>query len=281
MIWGRYLFIFILYTVPLHANRWNSCQKKSCHPPKHSSQLSFKEIPYRFIKCAATLVEEAIRLNLNVLSMDTIKVVTAFTPFYLATRMADDSIHTNFYDAQCHKNINQMHHGFINAINKGCDLGIISLSSLAFLAWDEKLRLTARIFAIGALSALYAKDFVKKIQSKACLRPRNEHFSAKKQSYGGFPSGHMIEATYMLTVWGLHYGLKAAIPLGLFAGLSFGVLVGSNRHYASQAVAGAGFGVAFGLAAHRLIHTKISETVHCDFSLNEQKEPTFRVAYNF
>lgn len=256
-------------------------QKKDRQTTSCTTNFNIKELPYRFIRCAATLVEEAIRLNLNLLSLDTIKVITAFTPFYLATRMADSSIQNNFYDAKHHRNINQMPNSFINAINKGCDLGILSLSSLAFLAFDEKLRITARIFAIGALSALYAKDFVKKMQVNACLRPWNEKFSSKKQSYGGFPSGHMIEATYMLTVWGLQYGPKAAIPLSLFTALSFGVLVGSNRHYASQAIAGVGFGVAFGLAAHRLINTKISETVQCNFSLNTNKEPTIRLAYAF
>jgi len=281
MAWGHYLVISILFTTPLYATRWNKEKNRYHLDSLCATAQQIKEAPYRFVQCAATLVEEAIRLNLNLISMDTIKVITAFTPFFLATRMADESIHSNFYDKKSHKNNNQMNQNFITAINKGCDLGIISLSSLAILAWNDQLRLTARIFAIGALSALYAKDFVKKLHIKACLRPWNEHFNAEKQSYGGFPSGHMIEASYMLTVWGLQYGLKAAIPLGIFAGLSFGVLVSSNRHYASQAVAGAGFGVAFGLAAHRLITTKISETMQCNFRINEQKEPTFCVAYNF
>ncbi len=281
MTWGRYLIIFLLCILPLHATRWNKSKRIECKHTPSSTHFTLKEVPYRFVRCAATLVEEAIRLNLNLVSLDTVKVFTAFVPFYLVTRMADAQVHNNFYDISCHKNINQMPNAVINTINKGCDLGIVLLSSLALFAWDEKLRLTARIFGIGALSALYAKDFVKKIEVKSCLRPWNEHFSSKKQSFGGFPSGHMIEATYMLTVWGLQYGLKAAIPLGLFAGLSFGVLVGSNRHYASQAVAGAGFGVAFGLAAHKLIHTKISETIDCSFALNKQKLPTLSLGCSF
>lgn len=279
MVWGRYLLILTLFIVPIYGNRWNTIKKNQI---KHQEcTIKLKEIPYRFITYAATIAEEAIRLNLNLLSLDTVKVITAFIPFYLATRMADTTIHNNFYDAACHKNINQMHSGFIQAINKGCDIGIVSLSSLALLAWDDRLRTTARIFGIGALSALYAKDFVKKIRVKPCLRPWNEHFSAQKQSYGGFPSGHMIESTYMLTVWGLQYGLKAAIPLGIFTGLSFGVLVGSNRHYASQAVAGAGFGVAFGLAANHLINSKLGERLQCQLNMSHSNKTMFGIGYTF
>lgn len=280
MIRGHYFVILFMYVLQLQAVRWNKAESLICSQRSCTTRLPLKEIPCRLAQSAVNIVKEAIQLNLNLISLDTVKVFTAIIPFYLATRMTDESVHRHFYDSSCHRNINQMPHSIINTVNKCCDAGIVTLSSLALLAWDKQLRLNARIFAIGALSALYAKDFVKKIRVKGCLRPWNEHFSSEKRAYGGFPSGHMIETTYMLTFWGLEYGLKAAIPLGLFSAVSFGVLVGSNRHYVSQAVAGIGFGVAFGFAAHRLAKAKISELFDCSVSINNQV-PTFSVGCSF
>jgi len=270
--------------MPLYSYAYNKYHKdhyqtSSCKKFKQKKKKD--RLPYRIVNSITTLLEEAVLLNRNLFSVDTMKVFTAFTPIYITTRMADHPLHEKFYDARRHKNRNQMPNTFVKVINKGGDVGIIALTSLALLSSDEKLRLTARIFGIGAASALIAKDIVKKMRVKACIRPWNEKFSNKKRAYGGFPSGHMIEATYMLTLWGLQYGLKAAIPLGIFAGVSFGVLVGSNRHFISQVIAGAGFGVAYGLAANTLIDTKISETITFDFCYNEQKIPTISLGYSF
>lgn len=283
MFWGRYLILFMIFMIPWYGYACNyhkrHYQTSKC---KRFKQKKKKErLPYRISNGIANLLEEAVLLNCNLFSIDTVKVFTAFTPLYIATRMADNPLHEKFYDVQHHKNKNQMPNTFVKVVNKGGDVGIIALTSLAFLASDERLRLTARIFGIGAASALLAKDLVKKMRVKACIRPWNEKFSNKKCAYGGFPSGHMIEATYMLTLWGLQYGLKAAIPLGIFAGLSFGVLIGSNRHFISQAVAGVGFGVTYGLAANTLVNTRISETITFDFCYNEQKLPIISLAYRF
>lgn len=284
MFWGRYLIFLMIGIMPLYGyayNKYHRSHYQTSKCKKFKQKKKKDRLPYRLVNGVANLLEEAILLNRNLLSLDTVKVFTAFTPLYIATRMADHPLHEKFYNVHHHKNKNQMPDTFVKIVNKGGDIGIISLTSLAFFASDEKLRLTARIFGIGAASALLAKDIVKTMRVKACIRPWNEKFSNKKHAYGGFPSGHMIEASYMLTLWGLQYGLKAAIPLGLFAGLSFGVLVGSNRHFISQVIAGAGFGVAYGLAANSLINTKISETITFDFCYNERKLPTISLAYSF
>jgi len=270
--------------MPLYGYAYNKYHRKHYQTSKCKKFKQKKKkdrLSYRFVNGVGNLLEEAVLLNRNLLSIDTVKVFTAFTPLYIATRMADHPLHEKFYDEHHHKNKNQMPETFVKVINKGGDVGIIGLTSLTFFASDERLRLTARIFGIGAASALLAKDIVKKMRVKACIRPFNEKFSNKKHAYGGFPSGHMIEASYMFTLWGLQYGLKAAIPLGLFAGLSFGVLVSSNRHYISQVIAGAGFGVAYGLAANTLINTKIAETITFDFCYDERKLPTISLAYHF
>ena len=283
MIWGRYLCI-MLVVMPGCGYAYQNLHKKHyqhTHCKRFKQKKRKKRLPYRIVNGVGNLIEEAIVLNKNLFSLDTVKVFTAVTPFYITTRMADHPLHEKFYDREYHKNKNQMPNTLVKIINKGGDVGIILLTSLAFLAPDEKLRLTARIFGIGAASALLAKDIVKTMKVKACIRPWNENFSRTKQAYGGFPSGHMIEATYMATLWGLQYGWKAGVPLGIFAALSFGVLVGSNRHYVSQVVAGAGFGVAYALAANTLINAKISETISFDFRVRDCSLPTFSLAYNF
>jgi membrane-associated phospholipid phosphatase len=142
------------------------------------------------------------------------------------------------------------------------------------------LRLTARIFGIGAIFTLCAKDIIKEFKLDANKRPWNEHFK-KKVTYGGFPSGHMAEATYMAIVWGLQYGLKAAIPLTAFALTSFGVLVNCNRHYVSQVVGGAALGAVYGLAANAVINKKIAETITFEMASSPQGLPNLKLAYYF
>ncbi len=283
MIWGRYLLIFFVIMMPFCGYAYRNCHKKHyvhAHCKRFKQKQKKKRLPYRIVNGIGTLVQEAILLNRNLFSIDTVKVFTAFTPLYITTRMADESLHGKFYDAEHHKNKYQMPHTFIKVINNFGDVGIITLTSLAFFASDEQLRLTARIFGIGAVSALAAKDIVKKMRVKACIRPYSEKFEPTP-AYGGFPSGHMIEVAYMATLWGLQYGLKAGIPLGILAALSFGVLVGSNRHFISQVVAGTGFGVIYALAANTLINTKIAETITFGCTLNNNALPTFSLAYNF
>ena len=285
MFWGRYFVIVIGMFISIQgyastSYHYASVKRAPCKNIRSCKKKKKERLSYRIINGTATILKEAILLNGNLFSANSAKVFTAFTPFYITMRMADHPVHEYFYDAHNHKNIRQLPDTVCKVVNKMGDVGIISLTSLAFFASDERLRLTARIFGIGAASALLAKDLIKIGKCEAAVRPWNEKFK-KKRTYGGFPSGHMIEASYMATVWGLQYGWKAAVPLLLFAGLSFGVLVNCNRHYVSQIVAGAGVGVAYGLAANTLINTKIAETITFDFKIDERALPTISLAYNF
>lgn len=285
MFWGRYFVIIICMFIPFHGYastnyHYTSVKRAPCKKIKSCKKKRKERLGCRILDGTATILKEAIILNCNLFSANTAKVFTAFTPFYITARLADHPVHECFYDADHHKNIRQLPGTLCKVVNKMGDVGIISLTSLAFFASDERLRLTARIFGIGAASSLLAKDLIKTCKCEAGVRPWNEKFK-KKRTHGGFPSGHMIEASYMATVWGLQYGWKAAVPLLLFAGFSFGVLVNCNRHFVSQVVAGAGVGIAYGLAANTLIDTKIAETITFDFKIDERALPTISLAYNF
>lgn len=207
----------------------------------------------------SSLIREGAYIQYHLFDRDSLKVFTACTPAYIISRITDHHVHACFYDAAHHKNKHQLPDTVCKVLGKSGDVGIIALSSLAFFSSQEELRIIARIFGIGAASALITKDLIKQVHSQANLRPWNEKFSCTHQAQGGFPSGHMIEASYLATFWGLYGGMKVAIPAALFAGLMFGVLVNCNRHYASQVVAGAGFGIAYGIAAYKTAQFTIEQ----------------------
>lgn len=211
-----------------------------------------------------TIFKEALELNLNLLSLDSVKVLVGFTPFYIATRFIDERIQKRFYDPNCHKNINQMPSTFCRVVEESAFGILIGFSSMAILAPSAETRLVGRVFGIGGISALLGKKLVKEFKFHGGRRPWHEKFSNRKRAYGGFPSGHMVEAAYSATVLGWQYGWKAAVPLGIFAGLMFGVSVNRNRHYVSQVVAGTAVGIIYGLAANRVIDRKLCS----DFTFN-------------
>jgi len=280
---NRCLLFIVLMGIMLRSNF--SYGKSQTYPQKKINKcyLPKKKGAGRFImQTTADLIKDTLEINKNVFtSMDTVKTIVGITPFYLATRMVDTSIHNKFYTSNGHKNKHQLPSLLTKIVSKSGDVGIVLLTSFAIFSSDEKMRLVARIFGLGAFSALVAKDAFKEIKIDAGLRPWNEHFNCHKRAHGGFPSGHMVEAAYMTTVWGLQYGLKAWIPLGLFSGLMFGVLVNSNRHYVSQVVAGAGLGIIYGLAANTLITKKLNQNFSFNVSAHAHGAPQLEFSYCF
>ena len=226
--------------------------------------------------------KEIVYLHEYLFTPDTIKIMTAALPFYLSSRMIDENIHSHFYDPSCHKNIRQLPDSFTKAVEHLAFYGVVGLSSMAVWGPRADLRTTGRIFAVGAISGLYLKDFIKSFKSNGNLRPFNQNFSPTCRSQGGFPSGHMFEAAYMATVFGLQYGLGAWIPLSLFSGAMFVVSVNANRHYVSQVFAGAALGIIYGVAASKTIDDSLNGGIwdvgiRCD----SQGNPAVQVAYNF
>lgn len=229
----------------------------------------------------ATVFKDAVALNRNLISLDSVKVLVAATPFYISARFIDQRIQKRFYDPTHHKNINQMPSTFCKVVEEGAFGIMVGLSSLAFLGDSEHARITGRVFGIGAVSALLGKKVVKEFKFQGGKRPWHEKFSCERRSDGGFPSGHMVEAAYSATVFGWQYGYKAGIPLGIYAGLMFGVSVNRNRHYVSQVIAGTAVGIMYGLAANRVIDGHMCKNLNFSVGTTQCGGSELTVSYKF
>jgi membrane-associated phospholipid phosphatase len=262
------LCVIFLFTI-------NFCCARVCHYEHHG----FGGVGYWFMEMVETLAHDFAQIHAELWSLDTVKIVTATAPAYLVARWSDPHVHTCFYDATFHKNKCQTPWWFSKLVEKSADVGSLIYISFAVIAPNQATRHRARIFGVGLLSVLVVKDLIKSLRSDANLRPFNEYFR-RKRTFGGFPSGHMIESAYLATVLGLEYGPILAIPLTAAAGLMFGVLVGSNRHYASQVVVGAALGVAYGLAVHKTIGWDLEQLSWC-ISCDQRGSPHIGFSYQF
>lgn len=224
---------------------------------------------------------DVLELAKNLFSWDSFKILISTFPFYVATRMIDEKIQTCFYDRQYHKNKNQMPGWCHDAAEWSIGVPIVFFGLQAFLSRDEELRETSKLFLVGMPFVIWTKDAIKKIRFKACLRPWNENFDCKKRSMGGFPSGHMAEATYAAVFFGMRYGPRYAIPLGLLAAGVGATFLSCNRHYASQLVAGVGFGAMFAVAASKVVDCKLGKDVEFGMTMQSNGNPAFAVSYRF
>ena len=227
------------------------------------------------------IIVDAVMLHVKLLSMQSVHIITGFMPFYLASRMADERIQNNFYDNSNHKNILQLPQKCHDIAHYGIGVPMVFLSSLALWGWNEDLRTTARIFAIGLPFVHSGKDIIKKLRFKSCLRPWHEQFDKKHRSSGGFPSGHMANVVYMTSLFGMRHGAAWGIPLGLFASFVFADFLNCNRHYLSQLIAGAGLGLLFAYAANTVIDQKLEArwSVECVTTMHDTA--AFNVTYRF
>jgi len=151
------------------------------------------------------------------------------------------------------------------------------------LSKDEDMRVTSQVFLIGMPFVLLAKDIVKKLDFDVCKRPFHEKFAKEQRAFGGFPSGHLAEATYTAVLYGMRYGPNYAIPLGSIAIFVTCVFLSSNRHYLSQMVAGAGFGAMYAFSANKLIDSKLAKSrdMRLGLSVNDNGGPTMSLSFNF
>jgi hypothetical protein len=259
-------FFFILHNRPLG------------YPSQHRSKnkrLYDRDFLYKTIHFAGEIVVDAVFLCVNLFSVDSAKIITAFTPFYLITRRTDESIQNHFYDPTCHKNCHQLPKACYNIARHGIAVPMVGLSSLAIFSSDPDLALTARMLAIGLPLVQSGKDVIKTLEFKCCLRPWHQDFSKERRSTGGFPSGHIANVSYMASLFGIRHGPAWAVPLtafGLFVAANFLVC---NRHYLSQLVAGAGLGLIFAVAASKVVDTKLER-----WSL-ESVYNGFKIGYSF
>ena len=253
----------------------HSSQPRSCSPQKKYILQTKVGSPYVSSWCDYTqpwsypcgttpvaqllagAVKDAAYLNLNLISWDSFKIITSIFPFFIGSRMVDETVQRYFYDPIHHKNINQLPAWCERVGQFGIGVPVVVFGTRWLFTHDKEERDTAWLLMLGMPFVIWGKDLIKKAKFDACLRPWNEHFSCHDRAYGGFPSGHVAEATFTAVLYGMRYGPKYAIPLSLISiiiGLTF---VSCNRHLLSQVIAGAGLGAMYGIAANRLIDQKM------------------------
>ncbi|HLB94431.1 MAG TPA: phosphatase PAP2 family protein [Candidatus Babeliales bacterium] len=198
-----------------------------------------------------------IELNRHFFSIDTVKVATGVIPFYLLARSVDHNIHSSFYDSKQHQNLNIFSDSIGKSVSKSVPYVVVTTMLMPYLGHNPDIQLTADIFLKGVISIWMVKDLIKfTLEADACKRPWNGEFSYEKQAFGGFPSGHMAEVFYMTTLFGWRHGPTLGVPFAIYAGFLFLTSISSNRHYASQLIAGAGLGLAYTVASLKLIKTR-------------------------
>ncbi|NBQ17375.1 phosphatase PAP2 family protein [bacterium] len=219
-------------------------------------------------------------------TVSTLKTVTAFLPFYLIGRKIDNRVHATFYDAVNHRNVNQPPKFTKIVLNDlFFPLPFIVLGSMGLIHKDAYERRTAQIFAMGVLATWLTKSFIKTLKVDAGLRPLNQNFSPSPRVHGGNPSGHTALAAFMAMYYGLYKGKNYGIPLFFYTGLVGSMAITTNRHYLSQLVAGAGLGVMFGIAAHKVRLALDDELYENRISFGMASDSCgatgFGLAYNF
>jgi len=262
----------IILTITIQASKKNYIQKRQSADKKKS-----------FSGKCVSVFSDVFDFHKNLISPDTLKVAAITIPSFFIARFADDSVHECFYNRLNHKNINQMPHWSHEVARVITGPTITFLALQGFLSKRSRDFYTAYAMVLGFPFLWFTNEFIKKIKIDCSLRPWNQYFSSKKRASGGFPSGHTAKIAYLATLYGLEYGLKAAIPLGLIAMGIGGTFIASNRHYTSQIIAGFGAGIVYGIAAHKLVHLKESRYLDLTMNIafNQQSGPTLNLYWKF
>jgi membrane-associated phospholipid phosphatase len=227
------------------------------------------------------ILVDAFRFHTNLISLETLKVAAAVVPSFFLVRHYDDKIHECFYNSHEHKNTNQMP-GWTREVARVITGPTITFLALqGFLSKRSQDFYTAGAMVLGFPFLWYTNEFIKKIKMDCSLRPWNQHFSHKKRASGGFPSGHTAKIAYLATLYGLQYGWKAGLPLSLIAAGIGAIFIGSNRHYTSQIIAGVGIGVAYGIAAHKIVESKLSRDVTLSIAYSPEQGPALTMCWQF
>ena len=252
----------------------NTCKgyKKTFHSQSTCFRTAFNGI--------GTAIKDIVLLHKNLISTESFIVIASTLPLYLATRLADEPLQCHFFSHNGHKNINKMPNWCHDIGQFGVGIPIVLFGSQLFLSNDPEWREAAWMLLLGMPFVIFGKDIIKKFDAEFCLRPWHEKFCHNhKQSSGGFPSGHMAQATYVATLYGMRFGPKLAIPLAFFAASIGIIFINCNRHYLSQIVAGAGLGVLYGIAANKVIDSKLLADV--DLGIAWDKGPAIKACYRF
>jgi hypothetical protein len=253
--------------------------KKIRHIKRHPSRYPKGTTPAA--QTVGGVLKDAFVLNVNLFSWDSFKIIGSIFPFFIGARMIDENLQMHFYDSVHHKNIRQIPGWCHDFAQKSIAVPIVLLGLQGLLTRDEEVHQTGRMLLIGLPFVIWGKELIKKARFDSCLRPWNEKFSCKQRAYGGFPSGHTAEAVYTAVLYGMRFGPKYAIPLGVLASIIGLTFVACNRHYISQVVAGAGLGAMYGVAANRLIDEKLQKNLTVGMAVDQRGAPSFKLSYRF
>ena len=257
-----------------------SCAINSKHPSAKLKPEN-KEKRQKRYNFAKDVVKDAVILHKNLFSFDSFKIAATTFPFFVAGRMVDEELQRCFYNRKHHKNILQMHRSCEIFSKYAVAIPSAIFGLMMLKTDDEDFWETTRIFLIGMPFVIYEKNLLKKLKFGSCKRPRNEHFSCKERSDGGFPSGHLAEAVYATTLYGMRHGLRFGVPLGIMSFFIAVDFINCNRHYLSQLIAGAGLGAMFAVSASKIVDSKLAKNVNIDASINERGAPELKIAYRF
>lgn len=231
----------------------------------------------------AETLQTIITLHTNLISWDTFRLVVTVFPFFILSRMHDKGLHSCFYHHKHHKNKDQMPHFFFELSEVGIGVPIILLGSYALYGRTAETRKVGRTFLTAMPFVIFGKDILKMLDYDFCKRPWNEKFSRHHQAHGGFPSGHMAQAVYMASFFGMEYGPSHAIPLGIFAGIVGITFINCNRHYLSQIVAGAAWGGMFAISSHKIMekYNAKRKNIELGLGVNDYGGAAMALSYKF
>jgi hypothetical protein len=258
--------------------------------PKNSPALgdqtwSITKIPpkRRVTGILGSVAEDIVKINLGLFSWDSFKIFVTTAPFFVGARMIDDKLSNCFFDHKHKKNRNEPAQWCKEVARLSIGVPIALLGIQAIFSSDKELQMTGQVFLTGMPFVLLAKDIIKKLDFDLCKRPYHEKFAKEQRKFGGFPSGHLAEATYMAVLYGMRYGPNAAIPLGSVAAFVAVIFLSSNRHYLSQMVAGAGFGAMYAFSANRIIDSKLAQEKNIELGLgtNDHGGPVMKLSMRF
>jgi membrane-associated phospholipid phosphatase len=228
-----------------------------------------------------TLLHDLVDINTQFISWDTVKVGLFLVPCYGAGRAADKRVHHNFYFPERHENNSCFYDGAHRFMDQVVVAGLLSLPVGLYLFGDDDRSMIGRVCAMGIISVWGAKNVFKQWEHDGCLRPRNGNFSRHETYYGGCPSGHVAFATCLTTALTVEYGWGWGFPLSVLSG---GLIVSSidgNRHFVSQIIAGAGLGIAYGIAVHKSICNHQNNPWAWEVGTDDQGGPALNVSYAF
>src|SRR5579871_4172011 len=153
---------------------------------------------HRITHILGNFAGDAVKINLGLFSWDSLKVFVITAPFFAGARMIDEKLHNCFFDHKKKRNINEPAQWCKEVARLSIGIPIALLGTQAFFSREPNMQTTSQVFLTGMPFVLLAKDiFKEQLNFDLCKRPYHQVFAKEQRKFGGFPSGHLAEATYM------------------------------------------------------------------------------------